>query len=267
MPLFTDQTGRTISIPSHPQRIISLVPSQTELLYDLGLGDQVVGITKFCVHPESWFRSKTRIGGTKAIKFELIQQLRPDLIIANKEENVKEQVEELARHYPVWVSDIHDLESSLDMIRQVGIVTGKEGKGNELAARIAERFAHLAQRLPHHGNIPTAYLIWRNPWMTIGQDTFIHDMLTQCGLTNVFGHLKRYPEISIDDLKKAECRLLLLSSEPYPFKQQHIDELKVEMPHTKIILVDGEYFSWYGSRLLGAPEYFLSLLERDISVI
>ncbi len=118
MPIFTDQTGREVSIPSHPQRIISLVPSQTELLFDLGLEEQVAGITKFCVHPEKWFRSKTRIGGTKNIKSALIHQLQPDLIIANKEENVKEQVEELAAHYPVWVSDIHDLQSALDMIRR-----------------------------------------------------------------------------------------------------------------------------------------------------
>lgn len=267
MPFFTDQTGREVNIPAHPKRIISLVPSQTELLYDLGLEEQVAGITKFCVHPESWFRSKTRIGGTKAIKPELIHQLQPDLIIANKEENVKDQVEEMAQHYPVWVSDIHDLHSSLHMIRQVGTITGKEQQGNQLAATIAERFLNLAHALHQHENIPTAYLIWRNPWMTIGEDTFINDMLIRCGLTNVFGHLKRYPEISIEDLKQSACRWLFLSSEPYPFKQQHIDELQAHLPNTRIFLVDGELFSWYGSRLQYAPQYFLSFFKSDISVI
>ncbi|MGN6418880.1 MAG: helical backbone metal receptor [Pseudobacter sp.] len=267
MPLFTDQTGREIIINSLPQRIISLVPSQTELLYDLGLEQEVVGITKFCIHPQSWFRTKTRIGGTKNIKSDLIRQLQPDLIIANKEENVKEQVEALAADYPVWISDIHELEGSLDMIRRVGAITGQDEKGNLLADRIQGGFRELACLLPRHGIIPAAYLIWRNPWMTIGQDTFIHDMLTRCGVTNVFGHAKRYPEISIEELRDADCRLLLLSSEPYPFRQQHVEELQLQLPHTKIILVDGEYFSWYGSRLQGAPEYFRSLFTSDISVI
>lgn len=267
MPLITDQTGREININSLPQRIISLVPSQTELLYDLGLEQEVVGITKFCIHPESWFRHKTRIGGTKNIKPELIRQLQPDLIIANKEENVKDQVEALAADYPVWISDIHELEGALDMIRSVGAIAGREEKGNLLADQIRAGFGELPHLLHHHENIPTAYLIWRNPWMTIGQDTFIHDMLDRCGLTNVFGHAKRYPEISLEELRDSGCRLLLLSSEPYPFKQQHIEELQGHLPHTKIILVNGEYFSWYGSRLQGAPEYFRALFTSDISVI
>ncbi|MBO9632355.1 MAG: ABC transporter substrate-binding protein [Chitinophagaceae bacterium] len=267
MPLFTDQTGREVVIPSHPQRIISLVPSQTELLCDLGLEEQVAGITKFCVHPNNWFRTKTRIGGTKTIKTDLIHSLQPDLIIANKEENVKEQVEALAAHYPVWISDIHELDSALDMIRQVGTITGKAPQGEAIASRIADRFHNLASLPSPTENAPAAYLIWREPWMTIGHDTFIHDTLRRCGLTNVFGHMKRYPEISIDDLKKAGLRWLLLSSEPYPFKQKHIEELQAHLPDTSIILVDGEYFSWYGSRLLGAPDYFLSLFRPDISVI
>src|ERR1700741_3198050 len=107
---FIDQTGRKISIPQIPQRIISLVPSQTELLFDLGLDKEVVGITKFCVHPPEWFQTKTRVGGTKQLKIDLIKQLQPDLIIANKEENVKEQIEELEKHFPVWISDVNNLE-------------------------------------------------------------------------------------------------------------------------------------------------------------
>lgn len=267
MPLITDQTGRDIMLDPLPQRIISLVPSQTELLYDLGLEQEVVGITKFCVHPESWFRSKTRIGGTKNIKPELIRQLQPDLIIANKEENVKEQVEALAADYPVWISDIHELEGSLHMIRQVGVITGRAEKGEQLAARIQAGFHELPHLLPHHEKIPAAYLIWRDPWMTVGQDTFIHDMLARCGLTNVFGHAKRYPVISLAELQNSGCRWLLLSSEPYPFKQQHVQELLAQLPDTVIKLVDGEFFSWYGSRLQGAPEYFRTLFTSDISVI
>ena len=267
MPLFTDQTGREVNITTPPKRIVSLVPSQTELLFHLGLEEEVAGITKFCVHPEQWFRSKTRIGGTKAIKPDIIHQLQPDLIIANKEENVKEQVEALAAQYPVWVSDIHDLESSLDMIRHVGDITFRASAARTLADSIAAKFAELTAALPEKEPVPTAYLIWRDPWMTVGGDTFISNMLSRCNLTNVFGQSKRYPAISIGELQASECKLLLLSSEPYPFRQKHLEELQAELPHTRILLVDGEMFSWYGSRLQFAPDYFRQLFVSGFSVI
>src|SRR5579859_1404952 len=140
MPSFTDQLGRTIFLPRIPHRIISLVPSQTELLYTLGLDEAVVGITKFCVHPESWFRSKPRIGGTKAIDPARVDALQPDLIIANKEENEKPQIEALATRYPVWISDVHTLQDALAMIRDVGAITGKATEASALATTIATRF-------------------------------------------------------------------------------------------------------------------------------
>lgn len=247
-----------------PQRIISLVPSQTELLYDLGLDEKVVGITKFCIHPEEWFRAKTRVGGTKDIKKEIIDKLQPDLIIANKEENVKEQVEELAKDYPVWVSDIHDLESALQMIEDVGTLTNKKIKSKEITAVIKQAFFQIANVQPKTQNtkLKTCYLIWRNPYMTVGSDTFIHDMLDRCGLENIFLNKIRYPETTVEELNDAGCELLLLSSEPYPFKQKHIDELQEQLPGCKIMLVDGEMFSWYGSRLMKAPAYFKELLQR-----
>lgn len=256
MPFLTGQTGRTVHLPATPSRIVSLVPSITELLYSLGLEQQVAGITKFCVHPESWFREKTRVGGTKTVKPDVIRQLQPDLIIANKEENVKEQVEELARHYPVLVTDVNNLQEALAMMEQIGSITGRAEKANELIDQVNTAFNTL--QAPQ--KIPAAYLIWRNPYMTIGGDTFIHDMLTRCGFQNIFSHASRYPSITADQLQQA--RLLLLSSEPYPFKQQHLNELQTFLPNTKILLVDGEMFSWYGSRLLHAPSYFAGLLRQ-----
>jgi ABC-type Fe3+-hydroxamate transport system substrate-binding protein len=258
MPVFTDQLGRTIQLPAVPSRIVSLVPSQTELLYSLGLDQQVVGITKFCVHPPTWFREKTRVGGTKTIKPDLIQQLQPDLIIANKEENVKDQVEALARQYPVWISDINNLQDAYNMMEQIGTITGMDEKAMRLVHDIKTGFHAITPRSP----LPTAYLIWRDPYMTIGGDTFIHHMLTRCGLENVFAHTTRYPAITTADLQASGCRLLLLSSEPYPFKQQHIEELQSFLPNTTILLADGELFSWYGSRLLEAPPYFNALLQQ-----
>jgi ABC-type Fe3+-hydroxamate transport system substrate-binding protein len=256
MPAFTDQLGRTIVLPGIPRRIISLVPSQTELLYTLGLDDSVVGITKFCVHPESWFRTKTRIGGTKAIDAARIDALQPDLIIANKEENDRHQVEARAGRYPVWVSDIKTLPDALAMIRSVGEFTGTTAAADTLAAEIAHRFATL-EPPPKRPN--AAYLIWRNPWMAAGGDTFIHHMLEQAGFLNVFDGQNRYPEVDLNSMAHAGCPVILLSSEPYPFRRQHIDEVKEVMPHARVLLVDGELFSWYGSRLLLAPDYFRQL--------
>ena len=221
-----------------------------------------IGITKFCVHPAEWFTSKTRIGGTKAINISSINNLHPDLIIANKEENVKEQVELLAKDYPVWITDVNNLEDATKMIKDIGELTSKQKEANLLLKEITTEFDNLtSEDQTQNPKLQTAYLIWRNPYMTIGGDTFINNMLSRCGFENVFANKLRYPEITIKELHIINCQLLLLSSEPYPFKQKHIDELSVRLPGCKIILADGEMFSWYGSRLLLAPDYFKNLIS------
>lgn len=256
---FTDMMGRTVEFNYPPQRIVSVVPSQTELLYDLGLDEEVVGITKFCVHPEAWFRNKERIGGTKKLNIEKIKALQPDLIIANKEENEKEQIEDLAKDFPVWVSDINKLPDALNMIHVVGQLTGMEGRANKMVEDIVEGFNGL-----HKANTPkrVAYFIWRGPWMSIGNDTFIHSMIHTMGWTNVLADKVRYPEISLEALKEYKPELVLLSSEPFPFKEQHITEIKEVLPDVAVMLVDGEMFSWYGSRLLKATKYLEGLVKE-----
>jgi len=242
-----------------PKRIVSLVPSQTELLYSLGLEEETVGITKFCVHPKEWFRSKTRIGGTKTLNIAAIKKLQPDLIIANKEENVKEQVEELATDHTILLTDVNTVDEALEMICNIGQLTGKQKDAEELTAAIKKEFSTIVRpKQP----IPTAYLIWNKPYMTVGGDTFINDMLTHAGLQNIFSNEKRYPEITVSQLRTKNCELVLLSSEPYPFKQKHIDELQEQLPGMKIMLVDGEMFSWYGSRMLKAVAYLNDLKIR-----
>lgn len=256
MPVFIDQKGRNIILDRMPQRIVSLVPSQTELLYDLGLRDEVVGITKFCVHPHEWFVSKTKVGGTRQLKMDVIHNLQPDLIIANKEENIKEQVEDLSKHYPVWTSNVTDLDSAYEMIKEIGSLTGKQKQSDALVTRITTNFQSLQTS---NFKLRTAYLIWRNPYMTVGGDTFIHSLLEIAGFENVFADKTRYPEITANDLLAANCELLFLSSEPFPFKQKHINELQPLLPVIKIVLVDGEVFSWYGSRLIYAADYLKEL--------
>lgn len=259
MPFFTDQLNRTIELTAKPTRIISLVPSQTELLYDLGLETEVVGITKFCVHPERWFREKTRIGGTKNIHLKKVASLQPDLIIANKEENVQEQVEALAQQFPVWVSDVNTLTDAYAMIQAIGEITGKAEPAKAIVEKIQTQFSQFQIPNPKP---QTAYLIWKDPYMTVGSDTFIHHLLEAAGFQNVFVQKKRYPVVTIEELQKSRCPYIFLSSEPYPFQQKHADELAQQLPHTQIILVDGEMFSWYGSRLLKAPAYFRRLQQQ-----
>lgn len=250
--IFTDMMGREVAINFPPRRIVSLVPSQTELLYDLGLDAEVVGITKFCVHPESWFRSKKRVGGTKTVHIDIVKDLQPDLIIANKEENTKEQIEELAALYPVWVSNIQTTEEALHMIAELGKVVDKEKEASALVAEIAAGFGRIAK--PEVAK-RVAYFIWRKPWMCAGGDTFINSLIKACGWENVLRDRMRYPSIDLEELRDEGVDLVLLSSEPYPFKDAHIAEIKAVLPHARVMLVDGEMFSWYGSRMLKYADY------------
>jgi ABC-type Fe3+-hydroxamate transport system substrate-binding protein len=260
--VFRDQLNRTITLDGLPKRIVSLVPSQTELLSDLGLDEEIVGITKFCVHPLHWFRSKAKVGGTKKVNIAAVASLYPDLIIANREENVKEQIEKLESIAPVWISNIANLEDAKQMIISVGEMTGKKEAAISLTNRIQKNFEVLRSHVEKNKFPSTAYLIWKKPYMTIGGDTFIHDMLRLGGFENVFGDSSRYPTTSIEELKSKNTELILLSTEPYPFRQEHIDELAKELPGAKILLVDGEMFSWYGSRLQYAASYIEDLWER-----
>ncbi|HLP38884.1 helical backbone metal receptor [Lacibacter sp.] len=260
-----DQTGNFVSIPLPPQRIISLVPSLTELLFDLGLEEEVIGITKFCVHPEEWFRSKTRIGGTKQLNLSLIESLKPDLIIASKEENVKDQVEAVQQFCPVYCSDISNLQESYEVIKHLGFLTNRTDNATQLINKIKETFKCLpANSKP----IRVAYLIWQEPYMTVGGDTFIDHMMQLAGFENVFAAEERYPVVTVEELMKRNVEAVLFSSEPFPFKQKHLDAFRQDwlqqnsleqLPVCKI--VDGELFSWYGSRTLYASDYFIKLRE------
>ncbi len=259
--LITDQMNRKIKLSDGaPQRIISLVPSQTELLFDLGLDEKVVGITKFCVHPSEWFQTKARVGGTKTINFEKIAALRPDLIIGNKEENDRAQIETLAEHYPVWMSDITTLQDATDMVLRLGVLTDRTEKAEALVTEISTAFqTYMMKVLPVRR---AAYFIWRKPYMVAAQGTFIHEMLGMAGFKNVFNDLDRYPEISLDTLAATQPDCIFLSSEPYPFTEKHIAVFQEACPAARIQIVDGEMFSWYGSRLRFAPAYFRSVLEN-----
>ncbi|MFT4524507.1 MAG: ABC-type Fe3+-hydroxamate transport system substrate-binding protein [Bacteroidia bacterium] len=252
---FTDQLGRMVEIQFPPKRIISVVPSQTELLHDLGLDEQVVGITKFCIHPKDWYQSKARVGGTKDLDFDKIKALNPDLIIANKEENDQSQIELLAKDYPVWISDINDLSSAINMIRSVAEMCDQSDTGNHICLNVESGFSSLKDKLGS-----AIYFIWNKPLMVAGSDTFISEMMKKSGFENVVSQA-RYPELTQGQIQDLNPDFILLSSEPFPFKSEHQKSFQTLFPDSKVILVDGEMFSWYGSRLLKAPDYFKQLAK------
>jgi ABC-type Fe3+-hydroxamate transport system substrate-binding protein len=246
---------REVVLPAFPLRIVSLVPSQTELLFDLGLGERVVGITKFCVHPKEWFDTKPRVGGTKRVDFEKIAALKPDLIIGNKEENCKEDIEALEKDYLVWMSDIYTFEDALEMIFEVSGFTNSEEKGIEILESISKAKNAFKEPIDLKKAV---YFIWNDPYMVVGKNTFIDDMLYHAGYVNVV-MADRYLELSIENLKVLEPEVILLSSEPFPFKKKHVAAFKRHLPEVEIKIVDGEMFSWYGSKLTKAFSYFGSL--------
>ena len=251
---FPDQLGNIISLPEFPKRIISLVPSQTELLADLGLHEKVVGITRYCVHPTRWQSEKTIVGGTKKVDISVVRSLAPDLIIGNKEENEKSDIEQLQQEFPVWMSDIHNLDEALSMIKSLGEITNTHTVASHICSSISKEFQTLSKATGKS----VLYLIWRNPWMAAGRHTFIDDMLSRSGLTNVLGE-GRYPMLTKEDLTSLSPDYVFLSTEPYPFREKHISEVQPFFHGASIRIVDGEMFSWYGSRLVQAPAYFKTL--------
>lgn len=259
--LFTDQLGRSVTVNFPLKRIVSLVPSQTEFLYDLGLDAEIIGQTLFCIHPKNKHKTKTIIGGTKNLKLDIIAQLKPDLIIGNKEENEQKQIEYLMHHYPVWMSDIYTLNDAYDMMKKLGEVVNKPEAANQIVNQIRFNFNDL--QLFDNQNNKAAYFIWRNPYMVAANHTFINHLLQKLNFSNVFANnLERYPQVTNEDLVTANPDFIFLSSEPYPFKDKHITELQQLLPKAKILLVDGEMFSWYGSRLLHSTSYFGQLLAQ-----
>ncbi len=253
-----DQIGRNVKLTQPVSRIVCLNPSQTETLVDLGLEELLVGVTKFCVHPKHLRKTKTIVGGTKKIHFDKIRSLNPDIILCNKEENIKEIVQTLEKEYPVHVTDVANLDDALEMIRQYGQIFNCLQRATELCDEIITEKTKNDSLRKKLSKKRVAYFIWKYPWMIAGKGTFIDAMLSLNGYENVFGNTERYPSVTLEQLADASVDLILLSSEPFPFKEIHRKELQEQLG-IEVKLVDGEYFSWYGSRLKGAFQYFRGL--------
>ena len=259
----TDQIGRVLHISKTPKRIISLVPSQTELLYDLGLENSIVGITKFCVHPSKVKKIKKVVGGTKNINVEKIKALQPDIILCNKEENTKDIVEACENICSTHVSDIFTLEDSKQIISEYGTLFNRKVEARLMIEQLNFELNNFLSYIEEKPILKAAYFIWRNPWMVAANNTFINHLLELNKYENIYTNKERYPEIQLKSIQSEDnLDLIFLSSEPYPFKEKHVIEMSSYLPYSKIVLVDGEMFSWYGSRLLKAFDYFKELRER-----
>lgn len=257
-----DQLNRKIPIKDVPKRIISLVPSQTELLVDLGLETSIVGITKFCVHPSHLRKEKTIVGGTKQIRVEQIKALQPDIILCNKEENTKEIISELEHLAPIHISDIYNLEDAFELIKIYGEIFEVGEKAFKIIQDIKTERKIFQNYFQGKKPLKAAYFIWKKPWMVVASNTFINAMLNEAGFENVFQNETRYPEVELNHSSLKEAEIILLSSEPYPFKQRYVSELKEKFLNQKVVIVDGELFSWYGSRLKNSYTYFTQLQNK-----
>ncbi|HNQ28201.1 MAG TPA: helical backbone metal receptor [Aquaticitalea sp.] len=264
--IFVDQLHRAIAINALPERIVSLVPSQTELLYDLGLDIAIVGITKFCVHPPHFRKEKTIVGGTKAVNYEKIKALHPDIILCNKEENTQEMIAELEKIAPVHISDVNSVQDCLELIGMYGKLFSKSNEAEKILMEIRQKNKDFEAFIHNRPTLKTAYFIWKNPWMVAAKGTFIDAMMAINNFENYFGVHERYPEIELLMCRPETADLVLLSSEPFPFNETHKEEVRQFFPNAKIFVVDGEAFSWYGTRLIKSFDYFRMLhqsLSRD----
>ena len=258
-----DQIGTIHTFEITPKRIVSLVPSQTELLFDLGQEAKIVGITKFCVHPFHFKSTKKIIGGTKKVHFEKIRLLQPDVIIANKEENTKEIVEELSKICPVWVTNIVTFEDNLKMISDFGKLLDCRTESQKWTDKIEFAYRDFQQFIKDKPVKKVAYFIWANPYMVAGNDTFINEMLKLNNFQNIYQDKGRYPEIELKKIRlEGDPDCVFLSSEPFPFTDEHAFEIGRFTHHAKTVFVDGEMFSWYGTRLVKAFEYFKMVHQK-----
>ncbi len=259
MKFFVDSLSRKVEIPFPPQRIISLCPSQTELLFDLGLEKQVIGRTRWCIHPKEKVQKVEIVGGTKNPDENKILDLKPDLILCEKEENTKDFVERMQLHFPVFVTDVKTISSALSMIESVGKITGKEAEANVLLKAIRNSFSSIAGE--NRGSV--LYFIWKKPWMLAGRETYINDVLKELGFENLGCNYEgRYPEWNPSHSVENQPDYIFLSSEPYPFSLKNIEEIQFLFPKSQVLLVNGEWFSWYGSRMLIAARELKTWLQQ-----
>lgn len=263
MKIIKDQVGREISLKQTPKRIVSLVPSQTELLCDLALEKELVGITKFCIHPYHLKATKNIVGGTKKVDYEKIKALHPDFILCNKEENSYEMLPELEKIAPTYFSDVNTIQQAIDLILSLGAILNRRTESDNLAHKIEFKLNDFKQFIKNKPTRKVAYFIWAKPWMVAANDTYINEILQLNNFENIYEYMSRYPKIEIDRIRhEGDPDVIFLSSEPFPFKDEHAMEIATYTNRSVTVFSDGEMFSWFGSRMLLAFDYFKELHKK-----
>jgi ABC-type Fe3+-hydroxamate transport system substrate-binding protein len=246
-------------------RIVSLCPSLTELVFALGRGDELVGVTDYCVHPAEGVAAVEKVGGTKTPKVARIVELAPDIVLLNEEENRIEDAQALEAHAVRCLNTFpKDALETAAMVRTIGAALQRDEAAERIALDIETRAKRVADAARGRREVSWAYLIWRKPWMSVNRDTFASALLSLAGGRNVFGDAPtRYPEIRIEELVAADPQLVLLCTEPFPFEARHIDELctLTGWPRSRFRIADGEYLSWHGSRTPAGIDYAASLID------
>lgn len=263
MKIINDSLKREILIKTTPKRIVSLVPSQTELLYDLGLENEIVGITKFCVHPYHLKATKTIVGGTKKVDFNKIKALQPDFILCNKEENSYAFLPELEKIAPIYFSDVNSIQDSLNLIANLGNILNRRTESINLIEKINFKLTNFKSFIKDKPARKVAYFIWANPWMVAGNNTYINEILKLNKFENIYANRSRYPKVEINKIRhEGDPDVIILSSEPFPFKDEHAMEIATYTNRSVTVFADGELFSWFGSRLLLSFDYFKELHKK-----
>lgn len=263
MRIIKDQIGREITLKDIPKRIISLVPSQTELLCDLALENQLIGITQFCKHPYHLKSTKTIVGGTKKVDYDKIKALNPDFILCNKEENAYDMLPELEKIAPTYFSDINTLNQSIDFILHLGSILNRRTEADNLTHKIEFNLADFQQFMKDKPTRKVAYFIWAKPWMVAANETYINEMLKLNKFENIYTDISRYPKVEVNRIRyEGDPDVVILSSEPFPFKDEHALEIATYTNRSITVFGDGEMFSWPGSRTLLAFDYFKKLQKK-----
>jgi hypothetical protein len=256
-------TSGSVGPVSDEPRIVSLVPSITELLCDLDLSEQLVGRTGFCIHPWETVRTIPKVGGTKDVKMDKVRELEPTHVIVNVDENLKGDAVTLAEFVPnVVVTHPLGPRDNPPLYRQMGEAFGRERQAEELCAEFERAYERATEARGDEQEV--LYLIWRDPWMTVAPDTYIAQTLALFGWRTQphvlsspegdKGHGVRYPEVDLGEFAGKVDRVLL-SSEPFHFKEEHLAEVEGLAPGAEVSLIDGEMTSWYGSRAIAGLDY------------
>lgn len=264
----TDATGEVMDFEQPARRIVSLVPSTTETAFALGAGERLVGVTRFCVRPAEALQRCSTVGGTKSPRLESIRELEPDLVLANQEENRREDVAALRRFTQVYVAFPRDVSSAIEEIDALGNLLGCTEAARSISTELRAALKRLREQAREHPLFSFLYLIWRNPYMAAGRGTFISAFLNEIGGENAADvRQERYPELTVDDIRGLHPDVVLFGSEPFPFREEHVTELHERLGAEQdrrpaCYLVDGQALSWHGVRMREGIPYLMRLTER-----